>query len=69
MINYIRKMGYAVSVINVKGKDFKSKKYMLFIEIDKHDLKHLKHIIKDLDPNSFLVASETKYVLDGYFEK
>ena len=69
MINSIRKMGYAVSVIDVKGKDYNNKRYMLFIEIDKKNLNHLKHVIKDLDREAFIVASETKFVLEGYFEK
>ena len=69
MIKYIRNIGYGVSTIPIKGKDFRSRKYLLFIEIDKNDFLHLKKIIKNLDPNAFVVVNESKQVYNGYFEK
>ena len=69
VIDQLRNMGYGISVIDVKGKDIKVEKYMLFIEIDKKNMKHLRTNIKRLDPNAFIVANETKFVQDGYFEK
>ncbi len=69
MIRYIRNLGYGVSVIPIKGKDFKSRKYLLFIEIDKNDLTHIRKIIKNLDSKAFVVVNESKQVYNGYFEK
>lgn len=68
MIKVLRSEGYGVSVVDVKGKDDAQEKYMLFIEIDKRHISHLKSVIKNLDPKSFIVVNETKYVQNGYFK-
>lgn len=67
IVNSIREAGYAVSVIDVKGQDIKTEKYMLFIEIDKRKINHLKALIKGLDPKAFVVVNETQMVHNGYF--
>lgn len=41
---------------------------MLFIEIDKKDISHLKNMIKKIDEKAFIVVNETKYVQNGYFK-
>ncbi|MCI8545302.1 MAG: DUF2179 domain-containing protein [Bacilli bacterium] len=66
MIETLRKEGYAVSVINVKGQE--EEKLMLFIEIDKKRFVHLQSIVKELDDKAFLVVNETKMVQNGYFK-
>ncbi len=66
MIEHLRKEGYAVSVINVKGQE--EDKLMLFIEIDKKRFDHLQSIVKELDEKAFLVVNETKMVQNGYFK-
>ncbi len=66
MIETLRKEGYAVSVINVKGQE--EEKLMLFIEIDKKRFAHLQSIVKELDDKAFLVVNETKMVQNGYFK-
>ena len=68
IVNSIRKAGYAVSVIDVKGLDSEQPKYMLFMEINKKRLTHLKKLIKDLDERAFIVVNETKMVHNGYFK-
>lgn len=68
ILNKIREYGYGVSAVDIKGRDDKTEKYMLFIEIDKKHMSHLKNIIKKIDKNAFIVASETKYVQNGYFK-
>lgn len=68
IVNSIRKAGYAVSVIDVKGQEEDQPKYMLFMEINKKRLKHLKMLIKDLDDSAFIVVNETKMVQNGYFK-
>ena len=67
VLEHIRSNGYAVSAIDVQGKE-ETSKYMLFIEIDKKHVEHLKDVVKEVDPTAFLVVSETKYVQNGYFK-
>ena len=68
IIDTIRKEGYAVSVIDVKGQDKDKEKYMLFIEIDKKRFDHLRNLIKELDEKAFIVVNETRMVQNGYFK-
>lgn len=68
MVHTLRENGYAVTVLDVRGKDKENGKYMLFIEIDKRRLTHLKNLIKSLDQTAFIVVNETKYVQNGYFK-
>ena len=64
----IKKQGYGISVVDIKGRYDKKDKYMLFIEIDKKDISHLKNMIKKIDEKAFIVVNETKYVQNGYFK-
>ena len=68
LTNQLRDAGYAVSVLDVKGKDEHEEKYMLFIEIENKSLYHLQKLIKKLDPQAFIVVNESKYVLNGYIK-
>lgn len=68
VVDTIRKEGYAVSVIDVKGQEQDKDKYMLFIEIDKRNFSHLRDLIKSLDEKAFVVVNETKMVQNGYFK-
>ncbi len=68
VVDHLRENGYAVSVIDVKGKERNSSKYMLFIEIDKKRFDHLRELVKMLDPKAFIVVNDTKYVQNGYFK-
>lgn len=69
LIKNLRSIGYAVSVIDVKGHNEEIEKFMLFIEIDKNDFTNLKDFIKLYDKKAFIVVNETKYVQNGYFQK
>ena len=68
VVNALREEGYAVSVIDVKGKDEENEKYMLFIEIDKRNFEHLRGLIKELDSKAFIVVNETRMVQNGYIK-
>lgn len=68
MITELRKEGYAVSVIDVKGQD-NDDKYMLFVEINNKNFNHLKTIVKNIDEKAFIVVNETKFVQNGYLKK
>lgn len=69
LIKNLRNSGYAVTVIDVKGHDTETMKYMLFIEIDKNDLSNLQRLIKEYDKKAFIVVNETRNVLNGYFKQ
>lgn len=68
LIKAIRNAGYAVSVVEAKGKDNKQTKYMLFMEINKKKLNHLKELVESIDENAFFVVNETSYVQNGYIK-
>jgi len=65
IIEKIRKSGYGVTAIEVKGA--KDTKYMLYIQIRDNTLEKLKNIVRKLDNKAFIVVNETKYVENGYF--
>lgn len=68
VIKTIREHGFAVSAIDIKGKDRDSSKYMLFIEINKKRFDILRNLVKQTDPKAFIVVNDTKYVQNGYFK-
>lgn len=68
LITSIRKEGYAVSVLDIKGQDETIGKKMLFIEINNRNFTHLQKIVKNLDHDAFIVVNETKYVQNGFIK-
>ena len=68
VIEAIREKGYAVSVIDIKGKNNENNKWMLFIEINKKQNVNLQKLIHKLDKNAFIVINETKYVQNGFIK-
>lgn len=67
LIDILREKGYAVSTLACAG--INSLKTMLIIEIKRKDLKRVRKIIQDLEPKAFVTISDTKMVINGYFEK
>lgn len=67
LVSKLREEGYAVSVIDVRGKN-EGYKHLLFIEINKLAFNHLRSIIKEIDPKAFIVVNETKFVQNGYIK-
>lgn len=65
LVNTLRDEGYAVTVIDVKGKE-ETEKFMLFIEINNKNLTHLQKLVKEIDYDAFMVVNETKYVQNGF---
>lgn len=63
IVNEIKKNGFGVTIIDIDT----NMKYMLYIQIRGESLEKLKKIIKEKDPNAFIVVNETKYVENGYF--
>ena len=65
LANNLREMGYAVTVIDVKGKDILEKD-LLLIEINNKSFNKLYKEIKKIDKKAFIIVNETKYVLNGF---
>ena len=68
MINILREKGYGVTVLDVKGRNQKTNKYMLLTEIKNSSSDNLKNTIKEIDSNAFVIITETKHVQNGYFK-
>lgn len=68
IVNTIREAGFAVSVVNVMGRDEEHMKYMLLMEINKNQFNQLSSLIKKLDPKAFITVKETSYVLNGFIK-
>ena len=68
LVDAIRKEGYGVSVLDVRGQLNINDKYMLFIEIDKKNSSHVTSIIKKLAKKAFIVVNETKLVQNGFIK-
>lgn len=66
IVDTIRSKGYAVTVMNAQGKD--DEKYMLLMEIDKKKYSEVKGIITKLDPNAYIVTTDTQYIQNGYIK-
>ena len=67
LIDKLRDDGYAVSVINIKGKN-ETDKYMLVIGINNKSFEKLKVKIKSIDKKAFMIVHETKYIQNGYIK-
>ena len=65
--NELRSLGYAVSVIEVTGRD-ETKKQLLFIEINKKHFKNIEKKVKEIDNQAFIVINESTHVINGYFK-
>ncbi len=68
LVDLLRNKGYAVTEFNVKGKDDKTDKYMLLLEIGNNSLNTIKNYVKSIDRQAFVIVTETKYVQNGYFK-
>lgn len=66
IIDKLRNKGFAVSVIDIKGKD--SNKYMLVIGINNNKKEELIDTIKKLDNDAFVYINETIYIQNGYIK-
>ena len=67
LIDVLRQKGYAVSTVECEGLN--SLKTMLIIEINRKELNKVKKIITSIEPKAFMTISDTRMVLNGYFEK
>lgn len=60
--------GFAFSTNKIKGRDLITNKYMLFIVTTSKKLNQLKEIITLHDNSAFIVVSEDKYIINGFYK-
>ncbi len=66
LVDSLRNDGFAVSVVDIKGKD--SDKYMLIIGINNNKKDSLMEKIKEYDSNAFTYINETVYIQNGFIK-
>ncbi|MBR0052179.1 MAG: DUF2179 domain-containing protein [Firmicutes bacterium] len=69
MLAAIRDAGYAITVLNANESEFAESKYLIIASVDKKHLKAFEELIKEKDPKAFIMVSETKSYVGGYFGK
>lgn len=68
IIKAIRTSGFPATVLDALGSgDDKSKRYLLYIEIENKDFKKLKDLILKLDPQAFIFVNELTNAVNGFF--
>ena len=60
-INLLKKNGYGISSISLDN----NKKYLI-IETKKKNIKYLKRLLNQIDPNAFIFINESKQIINGY---
>ncbi len=69
LIKKLRKIGYSVSIIELKD-DYEGKnRDMLFIEVNAKRLKELTKLIKNFDHNAFIVVNDTKLIKSQFVNR
>ena len=69
MLAAIRDAGYAITVVNANESEFAESKYLIIASVDKKQLKAFEELIKEKDAHAFIMVSETKSYVGGYFGK
>lgn len=67
LVDIIRKAGYGVSVMDIKGQE-DVEKYMLYIEVNNKSYNKLRELIRKNDNKAFIVVNETKFVQNGFIK-
>ena len=57
------------TILKGTGLNSKEDSYIIFSQIDGNKLKKLETIVKKEDPSAFIVVTESKEALNGYFGK
>lgn len=65
----LREAGFGITVLGVQESDYGGEKNLILAEFDKKDLERFKTILKDADPDAFVIVQETKSTLGGYYKR
>ncbi|MGM0601981.1 MAG: DUF2179 domain-containing protein [Bacillota bacterium] len=66
MIEQMREEGYGVTVLDGEGK--KGKKKILFVTLERKDLRHFFEIVDNCEPESFVNILDSRSTRGGYFK-
>ena len=71
LLSAIRSNGFPATVLEATGSsEEKSKRYLLFVEIESNNFNSLKNIVLKTDPRAFIFVNElTNYVNGFFYEK
>lgn len=68
-IEELYKNGFGVSVIAVKPSIYSGEKHLLIIGVRIKDIKLVKNLIYEKNPNAFIIIDESKNIYGGIFKK
>lgn len=66
-IRKIKNQGYGISIVDLENTDSNTKK-LLLITAKSQETKNITNIIKEIDPNAFIVINESKMVYNGFLK-
>ena len=69
MLATIRDAGYAITVLNANESEFAESKYLIIAAVDKKQRKDFEQLVEELDPGAFIMVSDAKGYVGGYFGK
>jgi len=68
LLKTIRGNGFPATVLEAMGgSEDKSKRYLLFIEINSREFNSLKNLVLSLDPHAFMFVNELTNSVNGFF--
>ena len=65
----IKSSGFSASIVECKGIHAEDKNYMIYAQVDNRKLNDFKSLITNIDENAFITVTESKEIMNGYFEK
>ena len=69
LLRAIRDAGYAITVLNANESEYSESKYLIIATVDKKQLKAFEELVAARDDHAFIMVSETKSYIGGYFGK
>ena len=69
MLSAISDAGFAITVLNANESEFAEGKYLIIATVDKKQLKDFEDLVKEKDEKAFIMVSDTKSYVGGYFGK
>jgi len=67
LVKALSDAGFGATILIAKGATKQEERYMLLIETDNRQLKALRAVICEIDPQAFVSISDTKSTTNGYF--
>lgn len=68
LVKKLRDNKFGLSIISLQNDLDSIKKEMLIIETNSKNLKKLKSLIYEFDPNAFMMVNETKIIQNGFIK-